>query len=288
MPELPEVETVRSDLAQYVVGKKIKNVTIQSDFAKKIEPSVSEFINKVTGQTIKAAQRRGKLLILDLGDDHNVLIHLKMTGQLVFWWPGDKIVPGGHPIIQTHAHPDKYNKVLFTFYDGSRLYYNDPRKFGYLKYVNNAVVATERSKYGVEPIDAAFTFKYFDSVLEKKKNLAIKKVLLMQDYIAGIGNIYADESCYAAGVLGTRVAKTLTLEERKKLYQSIKRIINKAIKYRGTSVANYTDGVGQQGNYARFLKVYSRVGKPCLKCKTTIKRTVVGGRGTSYCPKCQQ
>jgi formamidopyrimidine-DNA glycosylase len=289
MPELPEVETVRSDLVRYVKGKTIKDIKIKADFAKKISPRPEKFIKLAKGQTIKNVNRRGKLLIIDLGANKNVLAHMKMTGQFVFWDPKGKIIPGGHPIEQSCDKPDRFNKVIFDFGTSGKLYYNDPRKFGYLKFVDDQAAQIEIDKFGIEPLESKFSFKAFNEILNKKKNLDIKKVLLMQDMIAGIGNIYADESCFAAGILCTRKAKSLKLEERKKLYREIRRIMKKAIKYRGTSVATYIDCLGQKGSYAQFLNVYHRVGQLCKSCKQSkIERKKVGGRGTSFCPVCQK
>ena len=290
MPELPEVETVRRDLDQYIKGKKITEVVVKPDFAKKIEPSVKVFEHELVGKTVKNVRRRGKLLFFDLkSTDHHVLAHLKMTGQFVFQRPDGDIVPGGHPIEQTCDRPDNYNKVMFSFGRHGKLYYNDVRKFGYLKLVDGQAAKHAYDKFGLEPLDKGFTLKHFREVLKRKENLAIKKVLLMQDLIAGIGNIYADESCFAAGIRCDRKIKTLSEKEIQKLHEAIKRILKKAVKYRRTSVANYIDCLGEKGSYAQFLNVYHRVGKICKKCgKAEIKRSVVGGRGTAYCPVCQK
>lgn len=288
MPELPEVETVRRDLHKYVVGKHVRKIIIKKDFVKKIFPSRGKFIKFLENKSLKSVDRVGKLLILDFGENLKLLAHLKMTGQFVFVPPMGDIVAGGHPVDQTRENPDRFNRVIFDFGENGILYFNDLRKFGFLKLVDDQTANLEKERYGIEPIAKGFTFKIFNNLLEKKKSLEIKKFLLMQNLIAGIGNIYADESCFAANILGTRKIKDLTLEQRKNLYQALKTILNKAVLHRGTSVRNYVDGEGKKGGYVKFLKVYGRVGKKCLKCKkATILKTKIGGRGTSYCPNCQ-
>jgi len=289
MPELPEVETVRRDLEQYLKNKKITKIIIRDDFVKKIAPSKAKFIKFLTGLTLKGVERVGKMMIFDFGTTHRVLAHMKMTGQFVFVPPRGSVVSGGHPVPQSRETPDRFNKVVIDFGRYGRLYYNDMRKFGYFQLVTRDQVDLARKKFGPEPVEKRFTVKLFMSILERKPNLEIKKVLLMQELISGIGNIYADESCFAAGILPDRKIKTITLFEKKKLYQSIVRILKKAIVERGTSVNTYVDGSGKKGNYVRFLKVYHRAGERCLKCKkATIVKTRVAGRGTSYCPICQK
>lgn len=289
MPELPEVETVRRDLMKYVVGKRLHNIIIKDDFAKKIYPSKLKFILLLKNKTLKGIERVGKLLIFDFGKNLKLLAHLKMTGQFVFVPPQGKIIAGGHPVEQTRENPDRFNRAIFDFGSKGILFFNDLRKFGFLKLVDDQIALLERERYGIEPIATDFTFTRFNHLLEKKQNLEIKKFLLMQNLISGIGNIYADESCFASGILGSRKIKTLSINERKKLYSALKNILKKAVMNRGTSVRNYVDGDGNQGNYVKFLKVYARAGKKCLKCKkATILKTKIGGRGTSYCPVCQK
>jgi formamidopyrimidine-DNA glycosylase len=288
MPELPEVETIRTSLSRHLIGKKISRIEIKPDFAKKISPNAADFAKELTGETIKQISRRAKMLIFSFGKDKKVLVHLKMTGQFVY--SDNKLIEsGGHPIEQTKNEPVRFNKVLFYFTDGSKLYFNDIRKFGYLKLVDDSLAKAALSQYGVEPLDKDFTLKNFLAILQTKKNLALKKVLLDQRLIAGLGNIYVDESCFAAGIRSSRRVKSLRLAEKKKLFAEIKRIIKKAVKHRGTSVNTYVDGLGQKGSYVKFLKVYSRAGELCLKCKTEkIKKIKLAGRGTNFCPRCQK
>jgi formamidopyrimidine-DNA glycosylase len=289
MPELPEVETVRRDLQKYLVNKKIQKVKIKNDFANKIFPKKTVFVKLLENKKLLNVDRVGKLLILNFGKDKKLLAHLKMTGQFVFVPSEGDIIQGGHPVEQTREKPDKYNKVIFDFGSSGVLYFNDMRKFGYLKVVTDSNAELEKSRYGIEPIDKKFTFAKFSELINKRPNLEIKKFLLMQDFISGVGNIYVDESCFMAGIMCYRKIRTLTLDEQKLLYSSLKKILKKAVEMRGTSVNTYVDGSGKKGNYVKYLKVYSRVGEKCLKCKkATIKKMKVAGRGTSYCEICQK
>ncbi len=299
MPELPEVETVRRDLEKYLKGKKVLQVEIKDDFKKRISPTKEKFIKFLQGAKFHRVERVGKMLIFDFsagggsafGGDKSmkVLAHMKMTGQFVFVPPRGKIITGGHPIGQSRQTPDRFNKVLLDFGSAGKLYYNDMRKFGYLRLADEATVTKEKLRFGMEPIVPEFTLEVFNSILKRKPNLEIKKVLLMQELIAGIGNIYADESCFAAGVMPDRKVKSLKLAERKKLYIAIVKILKKAIEERGTSFNTYVDARGEKGNFVRFLKVYGRAGLKCLKCKkATIQKMKVAQRGTSYCSVCQK
>jgi len=289
MPELPEVETVRSDLEQFVTGKKIIRIIIKRDFAKKVEPNATRFVALLEGLILHRVERQGKMLVLDFGKNKKVLAHLKMTGQFVFVSPDDILSASGHPVNQEVGRPMKYNKVHFDFGSSGQLYYNDMRKFGYFKLVSDEEAELEKKRFGIEPQTKLFTCKIFKEILVKRPNWEIKKFLLAQDLIAGVGNIYADESLFVAGIRGDRKVINLTDNEIRKLYLAIKRILIKAIKHRGTSVSDYVDGKGNKGGYAQFLKVYQQVGKKCFQCgKAKIQKTKLAGRGTSYCPNCQR
>lgn len=288
MPELPEVETIRRSLEKQVIGKTIKKIIIAPDFEKKITPSVPIFISSLIGKKILSLKRRAKILILDFGYNLKVLIHLKMTGQLIYQ-DGKKVIVGGHPIKQSLNQTLRFNKAQFFFKSGEKLYFNDIRKFGYLKLVSDSEAKAAQAVFGPEPIDKKFTFEVFNRILKIKKNLGIKKILLNQQLIAGLGNIYADESCHLAHINPTRKAGTLNKIERKVLFKAMRNILKKAIQYGGTSVNTYVDGLGNKGAYTQFLKVYGQVGKICQSCKkSTIKRLKFAGRGTNFCPNCQK
>ena len=285
MPELPEVETVVRDLRSLIRGQRLKKIEIKKDFHKKISPLPVKFIKLLVGLKLLDIERTGKMITFDFGEDKKVHAHMKMTGQFVFRGRGGREVFGGHPI----SDYERFTKVIFDFGASGKLYYNDIRKFGYFKILSEGASREEKSKYGLEPIDPKFTLRVFRDLLARRPNLEIKKFLLMQEFISGIGNIYADEACFAAGILPTRKIKDLSKLKQKKLYETLKSILKKAIKYRGTSVNTYVDALGVRGSYVKFLKVYGRAGQRCLKCaRATIKKTRCAGRGTSFCPICQK
>lgn len=288
MPELPEVETVRSQLASVIAKKKIKDINIR--MSKLIKSPLAQFKREVINSTIKTVKRRAKILIIELNNGYSILIHLKMTGQLVYKDKGT-IRGGGHPIKDGIKDlPNKYSHIFFIFTDGTKLFFNDLRQFGYMRLVRTQDLNSlfEKSNLGPEPLGDHFSYEDFDKLLKNKKNSKIKPLLMDQTFISGIGNIYAIESCFAAGIKPTRRVATLSKSEKKKLYQNLLRILKLAIKKQGTSAKNYVDAYGEPGNYVPLLKVYGRKGEPCLKCGTTIKSIHLGGRGTTYCLKCQK
>ncbi len=286
MPELPEVQTIVSELNRKIKGKKIKDVKV--DATRSAQPSPKVLIDKSKGKTIKAVKRRGKMIDIDLGGDHNILIHLKMTGQLVYVAKSGKKISGGHPIGVVGALPNKFSHVIISFTDGSVLYFNDIRKFGWVKYASNLERELARQKFGVEPFDKEYTLENFRAIIKRSPKKKIKQLLMDQQKIAGIGNIYADESLFAAKILPTRRAGSLKEKEIKELFTVIPRILKFAISKGGTSADNYVRSNGTKGGMMPYLKVYGREGEKCRRCGGTIKKVRLGGRGTHYCPKCQK
>lgn len=299
MPELPEVETIKNDLNQFIVGKTIRSVDIRKP--KMVQPTLRQFQTKLTGQTIKSITRRAKMLVFELLDVY-MLVHLKMSGQLIYQ-AGQKVLATGGPPASAFAQrlraghpikdggqnlPNKYSHVIFEFAGGSHLYFNDQRQFGWLKLTDTAGVQREMSKYGPEPLDRGFTLSKFNELLDQNARSKIKQFLMKQDKIAGIGNIYADEVCFLAGIRPTRVIRTLTKHERQKLYNSIRSILKLAIAKRGTSADKYVTGTGEPGGFLSYLKVYGRKGEPCKKCGTPITKIKLAQRGTHYCGECQK
>ncbi len=288
MPELPEVETVRLDLKTVLVGKVFKEIVVIN--FKNIFPSSLIFKKRLLNKKIVDIQRRGKLLMIELDNNSYFLIHLKMTGQLIY----ENIV-GGHSLADSSQLeavggklPNRFTRVYFVFNDKSVLYFNDLRKFGYLKLVNEAeLLSILKQNYGPEPLSKEFSLDYLSSLL-KKSQLSIKALLLNQKKIAGLGNIYVDEALFLSNINPSRKADSLKKGEIAKLFKVINGLIKKAIKNRGTTFSNFVDGQGNKGNFSRYLKVYGRDKLECFICKSKIQKIKLAGRGTHYCPQCQK
>ncbi len=287
MPELPEVETIRRDLSKVLVGKEIIGVEVINKSP--IKESVEKFKKSLLNKKVKDIERIGKLMMLDLSDGNFLLIHLKMTGQLIYRH-GHKIIEGGHnlPVFKENDLPTKYTWVVWKFSDGGKLYFNDMRKFGYLKIVDKEAKEKIIAKYGIEPLTKNFTLANFKKALDKRKT-SIKAVLLNQALIAGIGNIYADEICFAASIRPDRSVAKMSDAEIKKVFIASETILKKAIAHKGTTFKDYVNAHGGKGNFSDFLKVYQRVGEKCLRCKKgIITSKKITGRSSHYCPVCQK
>ena len=243
MPELPEVETIRRQLDQKIVGKKLN------------------------GKKIVGVRRRAKILIIDFSGGSSLIFHLKMTGQLIY-----------------NGQETPYTRKVFRFSDGSKLVFNDMRKFGWWREVKDA--KTMEKSFGPEALE--IDLGTFRDNLKKRPNAKIKPLLMDQKFIAGIGNIYSDEILFASRVHPLRRVKTLKDREIRLIQQNIKKILQKAVKLRGTSERTYVDAYGQKGSYLKQLKVYQKEGEKCPRCGAIIKRIKMGGRSAHFCPKCQR
>ena len=285
MPELPEVETIRRDLQRVLKGTRIARVEVRK--RKLIRSNSRTFGRDLRGQVIDRIDRRGKLLIFVLKDEKRyLLVHLKMTGQLIYR-DKKKTVAGGHGYPLVEQLPNKYSHIIIVFADKSRLYFNDMRQFGFMRLVNERELQEVLAAFGVEPLSRDFTVDRLQALLRGRRT-ALKNVLLNQSLIAGIGNIYVDEASFAAGVRPTRRADRVAKAEVKRLRGSIQSVLRRAITARGTTFGSYRDGLGGEGNFVHLLKVYGRAGERCKKCRRSrIKRVKLGGRGTAYCPTCQ-
>lgn len=266
MPELPEVETIRRELEKAVLGKKITEVCVHHPVVIR-QPSVEKFKKELSGASIKNILRQAKVLILELSNGKSLVIHLKMTGQLIY--PGDA----------------KKSRVSFKLSDGKWLDFNDQRLFAELRLLDDWHDLKFIQKLGPEPFD--ITEEEFKQMLKPKKT-KIKPLLMDQTFISGVGNLYAAEALFRAKIHPQRAAASLSDKEKEHLFREIKDTLSEAIKYKGSSVDQYVQLSGQYGDYVRYHKVYDREGKPCLVCKTPIKRISLGGRGTYFCPKCQR
>ncbi len=266
MPELPEVETIKRELEKVVLGKKITAVTVHNPKVIR-EPSPDKFKKGLSGVTIKNILRRAKLLILELSNGKALAIHLKMTGQLVY--------PGSGQAA----------RVSFHLSGGESLDFNDQRLFAELRLIDDWRALKFIKALGPEPFD--ITEDKFKEMLASKKT-KIKPLIMDQAFISGVGNLYAAEALFRARIHPGRPANSLSDKERSLLFKEIKETLKEAIEHKGSSVDQYVQLTGQPGGYVKYHKVYDRQGKPCLSCKTPIKRIDLGGRGTYFCPKCQR
>lgn len=288
MPELPEVETVRMGLARLLPGRVIKDVTYDWDKSfPNAKGDVDEFL---IGSTVEQVKRRAKVLLIELSSKYSLVIHLKMTGQLVFVGNTERF-GAGHPNDSLIGHlPDKSTRVTLMFKDGSHLYFNDFRKFGWVRLLPTAEVPNIDffKKVGPEPLSDNFTFEQFKERIERRKNTSIKAALLDQTVVAGIGNIYADEALYAARIHpATKVVRVSSVKLRR-LFDAVREVLLLSIEKGGSSDKNYVNAEGKRGSYLSFANVFRREGKPCARCGTEIVKTRVAGRGTHLCPKCQR
>jgi len=273
MPELPEVETVRRTLQPKLTGLTITGVHL---YLPKIvrTPGPEEFKKIITNKKILKIDRRGKYLLLSLSGGYTLAVHLRMTGRLVY--------------VAGDAPPTKHTHIILQLDNGNRLIFTDMRQFGGMWLVPT-VALDSLSGYkdlGVEPLDKCFTRDFFKKELCRRRT-RIKSLLLNQTFIAGLGNIYADEVLHRAGINPERQAETLKPRETARLHHAIIDVLMEAIDNRGTTVRDYIDGNGVAGTYQELLRVYQREGKPCLHCGQVITRKKVGGRSSYYCPACQ-
>lgn len=286
MPELPEVETVRRGLSELIIGKTVKTVT--HDTPKSFPNAEKDVKNFLIGASITAVRRRAKVLIIDLDNEYSLLVHLKMTGQLVF--VGDVRFGAGHPSDSlVNTLPDKSTRVSFVFDDGSQLYFNDQRKFGWVRLMPRIEIPNIdfMKKVGPEPLEADFSAKEFAGRFKRRAKTTIKAAILDQSVVAGVGNIYADESLWGAKIHPQRLVGSLTPAEFKKLYTELREVMNLAIEKGGSSNHTYVNAEGKKGSYMSFARVFRREGLPCPRCGTTIEKLRVAGRGTHICPFCQ-
>jgi len=290
MPELPEVETIRRDLAACLVGRSFQTIKIIS--APTVKNSAAFFKSHLGGRKITTIGRRGKLLIFSVSSRKEtwyLLVHLKMTGQLIYQNKKIKLA-GGHSLKNEKETdlPNKYTRVFFRFKGDGILFFNDLRRFGYIKIVSAPELEKVlRDNYGPEPLTKEFTIASLKNIFVGKKT-KLKALLLNQKLIAGLGNIYVDESLFAARLNPTRSAGSLKSAEIKKLYLAINRTLKEALKYRGTTFNNYVDSRGRKGNFSRLLRVYGRHGQKCFNCGRPIIKKKIAGRGTHYCSYCQK
>ena len=281
MPELPEVETIVQDLRPQLAGRRIESVQLTRDPAIRGRlvryPKATTFIRRLRGRTIRSVERRGKYLVMPLDKDgERLVVHLGMTGHLRVWEPEEA------PVKHTH-----FRALLDS---GLELRYDDPRQFGRLLLGTQEALIAGRAfpaRLGPEPIHGDLTEAEFDRIVKSRRR-PIKSALLDQSFLAGVGNIYADEACFRAGIRPSRWTHRLTGRERRALYSAIQEVLENSIAARGSSIINYVDAFGLRGTNQEKLLVYGRSGEPCIKCGTPLQGTRLAGRGTVYCRKCQR
>ncbi|MGB9886640.1 MAG: bifunctional DNA-formamidopyrimidine glycosylase/DNA-(apurinic or apyrimidinic site) lyase [Moorellales bacterium] len=272
VPELPEVETIRRSLEPWVVGQEICRTEVY-DAKTLVCLSPADFCRRLAGAEIKALHRRGKYLLFHLEPQAVLVAHLGMTGQLI-WQP-------------EFSGPSRHTRAVWALERGF-LVFEDLRRFGRIWLVPPEELAEIRglANLGPEPLDGGLHAETLLSRVRGQRR-PLKALLLDQRFLAGIGNIYADEILYRAGLDPRRPAASLTRQEAERLVASVREVLEEAVEHRGTSVRDYVDGRGNEGEHQNFLRVYGRAGKPCPQCGGAIDRAKIGGRGTHFCPRCQ-
>ena len=288
MPELPEVETIRLGLSKYLVGHKILEVDV-------ILPKiVTGDIGNAVGAKVISVERYGKGLVISLDNGFVIAIHIKLTGQLIYndlAFVRNRNVNISKDKVRTL--PNKFTHVIFKLDKGANLYYIDMRRFGWIKIIKRQDLPTLTffKDLGPEPIPSSgqspLTLKQFENILSKS-SIAVKALIMDQKRIGGVGNIYANDALFLAGIDPRRKAKELTKAEDKKLFEAILTVLKSGLKYGGASELTYVNALGEEGGYQNHFLVYGKQGTKCPKDDTVIKKIFLGGRGTYYCPKHQK
>ncbi|MBI2852522.1 MAG: bifunctional DNA-formamidopyrimidine glycosylase/DNA-(apurinic or apyrimidinic site) lyase [Chloroflexi bacterium] len=269
MPELPEVETIKNELTPIIIGRTITGVTLLWEKMVR-QPSLDEFRSRLTGRKITSLSRRGKYLLIRLNGEDWLVIHLKMTGALI--------------VSRDLSEPPRFTRAIIELDDGSRIFFRDPRKFGMMQLVKDT--SSVVGDLGPEPLEPGFTPALLAEILAGRK-APIKAILCDQNIIAGIGNMYADETLFRAKIHPLRTGASLTPDEVRYLHRAIIDVLRAGIENKGASVENYFRPDGSKGTAHIEFRVAHQRGEPCCQCGTPIERIAVRGRGTYFCPKCQ-
>lgn len=292
MPELPEVETILRGLQPKIINLKISRIEVLNT------KSFSSDTSEIIGATIQSVWRRAKILGIDLSNNRSLLIHLKMSGQIIFINnlkrknnnSKSERFSGGHPTKDMLAQmPNNSTRVIFDFTNGAKLFFNDQRKFGWIKIVPTDQLSQDLfiAKLGPEPLSRQFTPKILQHVLAGHPKMPIKVALLDQSTIAGIGNIYASEACFLAGLDPKTPVQNLTAKDYQRLHRGIIDSLKSSIKYGGSSKHTYVNESGEKGYFLEVANVYDRQNLPCRRCRTIIQKITLRGRSTYFCPHCQ-
>lgn len=285
MPELPEVETIKRGLQKKIIGQVISEIEIISPKSFQADPSL------VVNQKVTDVIRRAKVLGIQLDNGYTLVFHLKMSGQVILEQKVEKFI-GGHPTKDMLGIlPNSSTRVIFTFSDNSKLYFNDQRKFGWIKLVKSAELRVQsfgmRNPIGPEPLEKDFNWNVLRDNLIKRKNLPIKVALLDQTVVAGVGNIYASEACFNAKVDPRKKVKDLTEDEIKRVTWGIVKALSDGIEFGGSTRTHFVNAEGEKGLFLDYAAVYNREGKKCKSCQGLIIKIRLAGRSTFLCKNCQ-
>lgn len=303
MPELPEVETIKIQLEKALIGKTIKAVLVRLDKMVKVGPGKisnikigskaesEKFVKAIVGRKVVAVKRRAKFLIIELSQGFQLMVHLRMSGQLIHKSKGqlkESLVLSLTKELKKETLPNKHTHIEFDFNDGSKLFFNDHRQFGHMRIVTaeESKVLLDMAVLGPEPLD--MTGKEFREIIKKNPSKRAKDFLLNQQMIAGIGNIYADESLFISKIQPLRKVGTLTDDEISRLFKAIQAVLKRSIKLGGSSIKTYLNVNGLSGSFVSKHLVYGRAGKDCVECGNVLEKTIVGSRTTVYCKVCQK
>lgn len=290
MPELPEVEIIKLGLLKKIIGLKIQKIQVLSQ--KSFQNSKGQpfdFAQGLQGRKVLKVWRKAKILGIDLTGDLTLLVHLKMSGQLV--WEGESKFIGGHPTEDMLGKmPNPHTRVIFSFEDGSHLYFNDQRKFGWIKVMENGQLTIDNvlKNLGPEPLEKNFTWQILKQNLLRHKGMAVKVVIMDQSVVSGVGNIYANEACFDAKIDPRTRVGSLSDEQFKRLHEGIIKSLQAGIKYGGSTRVHFVDAEGHKGYFLDYAFVYWCDKHPCKVCGMEIKKISLGGRGTYLCPSCQK
>jgi formamidopyrimidine-DNA glycosylase len=287
MPELPEVETVKRGLSKLLVGHTVKKVI--HDNPKSFPNAPSDVAQFLVSAKVTEIRRRAKVLLIDLNNDYSLMVHLKMTGQLVY--RGETAFGAGHPNESLIGDlPDRSTRVTLELDGGANLFFNDQRKFGWVRLMPTVEIPNVdfMKKVGPEPLDSNFTAKEFIQRLQRRKGTTIKAAILDQTVLAGIGNIYADEGLWGAKIHPATRVKDVPEAKLKKLFSELQYVLRLSIEKGGSTDRNYVNAEGKKGSYITFARVFRKEGTPCQRHPDTlIEKIRVAGRGTHICPMCQ-
>ncbi len=292
MPELPEVETIVRDLRPAIIGKLITGLVLKaSALSSTLRTSPEIFFQGIMNQSILTVLRKGKYIILPLSNDNVMVIHLGMTGKLLLRTPPD----ADFVDLLNDNYLDKHTHVVIELADPSgedeniELHFNDVRLFGHIWLVEDVQNIEQLDVPGLSslgPDALGISLSDFEKILESRRS--VKAILLDQTKLAGVGNIYADEACFCAGVHPATRGVSLTEEQSGKLWFAVKTVLKQGIKYRGSSTSDYVAADGSKGSYQKLHRVYQKTGQKCVECEDTIKRIKLAGRSTHFCPSCQE